>query len=487
MTRTYLYRWMMALTAGLLMTSTSFAETLIFYAPHSDEPPVIFDSDNPGRFAASDSPHDTYNRGTRGSITWAVTYDDVTGASGVGFDDAAEGAIRRANVVAVLAYIDSTLNATLPVTIEIRFGASETDGSGSLASAGTLFFISSVFSPGFAATHIQSGVDPSISNIDISATFDFGWTWNSDHTVAPTGGQLDLYSVMLHEMTHGLGVLSLVNAAGVSSLTPNTNPGPFSTMNENMHLGTGGTSPLFTNSPAPAQFIGVPANLTSNNVFSNATQATAALGSNPRIFAPGTFSQGSSMSHWDPSVSAVMNPSIGSGVSKRVFSDFEIAFFRDLGYAGASGNILPTLQFTQGQFQVFEDDGTATISVTLNPASTAGSVSVTYASASGGSNPATNGADYTDVGGTLTWLINESGTRTFTIPLLTDVPVEDNETVKLTISSPTGDGVLGTPSTALLIIVDPANLPLSKGQIALLLMGIVLAASLVIRRTIRQH
>ncbi len=484
MIRKHLFRWTLALAAGVLMSTNALAETMIYYAPDADVPVVTFDSSNPGKFASSDAPpHDIYNRGTRGSITWNVTYTDVTSVSGIGFDDATLGATRRATVLAVLAYIDSILNVTTPVPIDITFNASETDGSGALAFAGTFFFSGTGFSPGIAATHIQSGTDPSVGSDDIFATVDFGWTWNSDSTVAPGAGELDLFSVLLHEMTHGLGVLSLIDSAGLDLF--GNNPGKFSTMNEDMNLGTGGLSPLFS---TPAQFIGTaPGDLTSDNVFSNATQATASLGSNPKIFAPGTFSSGSSMSHWDPSITAVMNPAIGSGVSRRVFADFEIAFFRDIGYAGAAGPGVPTLTFTQGNFQNFEDDGTATISVTLSQASTIGSVSVTYATASGGANPATPGADYTNVGGTLTWLIGESGTKTFTVPLITDIPVEDNETVTLTLSAPTGDGVLGAQSTALLIIVDPANMPLSKLQLSLLLMSIVLAAGLVIRRTVRQH
>jgi len=45
-------------------------------------------------------------------------------------------------------------------------------------------------------------------------------------------------------------------------------------------------------------------------------------------------------------------------------------------------------------------------------------------------------------------------TRTFTVPVFPDIAVEGNETVLLSLSSPTGGAILGPRSTATLTIVD---------------------------------
>ena len=79
-----------------------------------------------------------------------------------------------------------------------------------------------------------------------------------------------------------------------------------------------------------------------------------------------------------------------------------------------------------------------------------GTVSVNYATSNGS---ATAGQDYFAASGTLTFL-NGEVSKSFTIPILDDLLVEGNETINLTLSSPAGGASLGTPSTAVLTILD---------------------------------
>jgi hypothetical protein len=69
---------------------------------------------------------------------------------------------------------------------------------------------------------------------------------------------------------------------------------------------------------------------------------------------------------------------------------------------------------------------------------------------------ATAGTDYTGPNRvTLTWADGELGTKSFTIPLRSDGRAEANETVRLTLSNPTGGSIISDPSTATLTIADP--------------------------------
>src|SRR5262249_41044280 len=117
-------------------------------------------------------------------------------------------------------------------------------------------------------------------------------------------------------------------------------------------------------------------------------------------------------------------------------------------YSVGSATAQPgTLQFSAANYTVNENGGTATITVTRTGGSS-GSVSVNYATSNG---TATAGSDYTATSGTLTLADGETS-KTFTIPILDDSLVENDETVNLTLSSPTGGASLGSQTTATLSI-----------------------------------
>src|SRR5437773_1410620 len=109
---------------------------------------------------------------------------------------------------------------------------------------------------------------------------------------------------------------------------------------------------------------------------------------------------------------------------------------------------LPALQFDSATYSVGEGEGSATITVTRTGSTTDVSA-VQYATSNGTS---TAPAYYTAKSGTVTFKARQT-TRTFTIPIVNDTLAENDETVNLTLSNPTG-GALGETAAAVLTIVD---------------------------------
>ena len=313
---------------------STFAKEVVYYEPHTGYT-ERFDSANvPGKFK-SKTPHTVIRAG---NITWVVTYQDVIDGTGFGFDDAAEGAGRRAVVDAVVNYVNNVLNTTpgTPPMIEVHWDTSTNlPASSTLASMGTFFFIGpNGFENGFAFDHITTGVDPLGGNVDITGQVNFGRIWNSGPG-ASVAGEFDLATVILHEITHGLGFSSTSTSTGDSSISV-SNPGVFTVLNDGMALGTPAGTDLFT---AGGTFAGTTANLISDNVFFTGVMTTMANGgTEAQLHAPGTFSDGSSLSHLDPLFLAteVMVPAISSGVDKRAYGVIDIGVLQDIGYSSAA-------------------------------------------------------------------------------------------------------------------------------------------------------
>ena len=115
-----------------------------------------------------------------------------------------------------------------------------------------------------------------------------------------------------------------------------------------------------------------------------------------------------------------------------------------------------SLQFSGSTYSVDEFGGSALITVTRTGGDF-GTVSVNYTTSDG---TATAGSDYTTTSGTLI-LLNGETSASFSVPILDDTIYEGDETVNLTLSNPTGDATLGTPSSAVLSIVEDDPVPVA--------------------------
>jgi uncharacterized repeat protein (TIGR01451 family)/uncharacterized delta-60 repeat protein len=107
-----------------------------------------------------------------------------------------------------------------------------------------------------------------------------------------------------------------------------------------------------------------------------------------------------------------------------------------------------TLSFASTNFNVSEGGTNAVVGV-IRTGGSAGSVSVAYTTADG---TATNGVDYKFRSGTLTFGPGAT-TNFFTVPIIDDSISEDDETILIQLSHPTGGAQLGL-SNAVVTIID---------------------------------
>jgi len=140
-------------------------------------------------------------------------------------------------------------------------------------------------------------------------------------------------------------------------------------------------------------------------------------------------------------------------VAYEYYWDSEGGGATDIAYSlvTAHGLPLPRIQFSQAEYAVNENVGSAVITVTRS--GNKNSVSSVVYSTTGGTAGA--GSDYTPVSGTLIFNQDEES-KTFTVPILDDSNNEGDETVNLALSSPSG-ATLGFLKAAVLTIVDSGS------------------------------
>lgn len=117
-----------------------------------------------------------------------------------------------------------------------------------------------------------------------------------------------------------------------------------------------------------------------------------------------------------------------------------------------------SIQFTSATYTGSEAGGPITITVSRT-GGTVGAVTVGWSSAGTGAFPLTPGVDFNPVSGTLTWADGEGGTKSFTITPVLDLIPESTETATLTLAIQSGGAVLGSQSTATLLISDSTIIP----------------------------
>ncbi|HRZ81206.1 MAG TPA: hypothetical protein P5069_02045 [Candidatus Hydrogenedentes bacterium] len=246
-------------------------------------------------------------------------------AEGIGFR---QGTERMDRVEDTLLYLMDVLNES--GEFDLMLGASESDGTGALAQGGTLW--GSPAGNGAVFRRLTEGVKPFDASAEMVLVFDWGWNWNTS-TAPPAEDEVDLRSVLLHEMTHGLGFSTFMGANGASV------QGAGIYTNLDLLLAAGNPSGSLINAGV---FVGNTAALTGGAVVFGGPAATTAFGGTlPPVYSPSPFLSGSSLQHWAQGAvpgGAVMEPAYLPGVMKRAYSGVDLGALVDLGYTGAAAS-----------------------------------------------------------------------------------------------------------------------------------------------------
>lgn len=225
---------------------------------------------------------------------------------------------------------------TSPVTINVRATWAPL-GAGVLGQAGTTQIFANfegaqklnVWYPIALAEKIQGKDLNAPGEPDISATFSSSTNWN--YVMGATAGtKYDLVTVVMHEIGHGLGFFgSFRDASGSGSVGLSGLPVVYDAAVENGDI----NNLIQTYGLNSAQ---LSTQLKSNNLFARINKPVP--NDVAAIYAPATFSQGSSISHLDESSypagteNALMSPQVGMGEQNYNPGPLAMSIFSDMGW-----------------------------------------------------------------------------------------------------------------------------------------------------------
>lgn len=246
-----------------------------------------------------------------------------------------------------------TLESTVPVKVNTYFVPL---GSGGLLGItlpnGIKDFPGAPVASTWYATSLANsiaGTELNPGQFDMDLYLNSSINWYTDTTGTVPAGQYDLVSIVLHELCHGFGFVSLAKKSGTegsfgllqaSDFAPlvtsfpwpqlDTLPGIF-----DHYLLNALFQPLdtFTN---PSTALGT--QLTNSVYFSGPSAVSANGNINPRMYAPGTFSLGSSILHLNEAtypvgnINELMTPNAAPGSANHNPGPICIGILQDIGW-----------------------------------------------------------------------------------------------------------------------------------------------------------
>jgi len=205
-----------------------------------------------------------------------------------------------------------------------------------------------------ANTWFPGPIANSLSGVDLDgATPEIGAKFNSNAAVnwyfgtdgLTPSGHVDFESVVLHELGHGLGFLGV---ASVSGGTGTLGVSGFPLIYDTFTADSATAGTLLVNYPNPSAALGTA--FTSNSIFwAGANGVGGNSGARPKLYAPATFSQGSTYSHLDEAtypagnMNSLMTPFLGMAEAVHSPGPIMLGMFKDMGWtvAGCTYSLSP--------------------------------------------------------------------------------------------------------------------------------------------------
>jgi hypothetical protein len=273
------------------------------------------------------------------ALPFVIVYTDP---AGTGFDDPALGEVRRAALLASFAAWSRVLVGSVPVSVEARFVASE--NANTLASAGPSDFVAQdgLLVPfALASQKAQTPVNPGGADLAIEFNPEAAWDYVPDGVAAE--GTVSFVYTAIHEIGHGLGFLDSFDPA--TGAISNGLPTPYDvhvnrgTLPGNLLLSRGADLVREDLISADLYFAGP-----------NAVQASLVSIQPlpmPRLFAPGPYQPGSSVSHLDQETYADVRTGLmvpaDFGPDYAYVDTLALAIMADLGYVTDPAAIVPVV------------------------------------------------------------------------------------------------------------------------------------------------
>lgn len=294
-------------------------------------------------------------------------FNDPTPFTPIGGNNATTVGQARLNVFNEAARLwGQLINSTKTIVVEATFDPLTCSAnSGVLGSAGPIYIWHDFLNAPVANVFYPSALADALSGQDLGGKHDISAQFNSDVNGNPTclgssyfyygfDHQLsghndgrnyiaDLLGVVLHEIGHGLGFVSIVdqNGAGVTDSTDHiTRLGVFEqfTFEESLNMYWSQMTPAQRVQSATGQAPGGNAELVWNGPRVNTNLARLTVGFSSaghlKLYAPATFDASSSVSHWDSSATPnlLMEPRYSSTTGNH--TDLTTCALYDMGWGG---------------------------------------------------------------------------------------------------------------------------------------------------------
>lgn len=265
----------------------------------------------------------------------------------------------------------SFLRSDVPIRVEVDW--SDQGDEMLLASAGpsTLFrdFPAAIPNTWYAVALAESIVGENLNDDDpdINVTVNSTANWYFETDGQTPRRQIDLATVFLHELGHGLGFLSSVDTTGEDQAAIGFG-GRFITYDLFLQTPAGLelTDPVIFNNPSPELLGAIIDDL--DFVGDRSTQENDGIP--VPLFAPATFDIGSSVSHLDESfyppgtVNALMTPFVSAGESVHDPGPVTLGIFADQGWS-VDFDLTSVEEVVAERVAVFPNPATSTISIPL--------------------------------------------------------------------------------------------------------------------------